>query len=287
VTRILKAVDICSGAGGWGIAARGLPIKIEKAYDLELDCLETYAYNFPETEIVQTDVTKIDWRKLKGIDVVLGGIPCETVTPARRNRKNPLGDAELARWHALIDSILAGIEIARPKYWCFENVIQMRRHLPPMVPQWVVNAGEHSGQSRKRMWIGNFPVPPRGVCTEVLADYLRPGPFVMTARVSKDVTFTPPGKHMKFEKNGGRWLSPNRKCPTIVKCSKRWGDWCIPLGDGRHRVLQFTEAAAVQGFPNDYVFISSLDRAWKMVGQAIPIPVGRAILEAIVRKADL
>jgi site-specific DNA-cytosine methylase len=108
----------------------------------------------------------------------------------------------------------------------------------------------------------------------------------MTSRVAKDIKFTEPGKHMEFIKNGGRWLDPKRKCPTITKCSKRWGDWCIPLGHGRHRVLHFTEAATAQGFPEDYVFISTADRAWKMVGQAIPISVGRAILESICRRAD-
>jgi site-specific DNA-cytosine methylase len=279
--RRLRAIDVCCGAGGWGVAARGLPIDIEVAYDREQDCLDTYAYNFPATKTVKADVAELDWSKLTGIDVVLGGIPCETVTPCRKNRKNPVGDRELSEWHKLIDSILAGIEVARPRYWCFENVIQMRLHLPPLVPQWYVNASEFSGQSRKRMWIGNFPTPCHGSDRSVLADYLRKGPYVMTARVKSDVTFTAPSTRMKFEKSGGRWIDPRRKCPTIVKCSKRWGDWCIQLGDGRHRVLQFTEAAALHGFPDDYVFISSQDRAWKMVGQAIPIPVGAAILRSI------
>lgn len=109
--RDLTAIDVCCGAGGWAVAARGLPIKIVKAYDLQADCLETYAYNHPGTETVQMDATAIDWIKNRGIDIVLGGIPCETVTPARKNRKNPVSARELASWHALIDSLLEGVEI--------------------------------------------------------------------------------------------------------------------------------------------------------------------------------
>lgn len=283
----LTAIDVCAGAGGWAIAARDLPIRIVKAFDLEQDCLDTYAYNHAGVECVRCDATQLDWEKFRGIDVVLGGIPCETVTPARKNRKNPVTPGELAKWHALIDSILAGVKVAAPRYWAFENVIQMRRHLPPLTPQWTVNASEFSGQSRKRMWIGNFPVPQPAVSdSRVLGDYLRPGPYVMTERVKSDLKMTEPGKHMEFVRNVGRWLDTRRKCPTIVKISKRWGDWCIKLPDGRHRVLQFTEAAALQGFPDDYVFVSCKDRAWKMVGQAIPIPVGRAILESICEHAS-
>ncbi len=37
----LLAIDICGGAGGWAIAARGLPIKIVAAIDHAEDCCAT------------------------------------------------------------------------------------------------------------------------------------------------------------------------------------------------------------------------------------------------------
>ena len=51
------------------------------------------------------------------------------------------------------------------------------------------------------------------------------------------------------------------------------------------RVLEWQEAAALQGFPPDYIFAASWSRAWKMVAQAIPVQVGRAILQATVAEA--
>lgn len=235
---MLKAIDVCAGAGGWSIAARGLPVQIVEAFDIAADCLETYAYNHPETKTTRIDATKLDWKKLRGIDIVLGGIPCEEVSPARRGLFRKPKPGTIRKWHALIDSVLAGIDSIKPRYWALENVIQMRRHLPPLTPFWIVNAAKFCGQSRRRMFAGRFPLPPLPDDSTVLRDYLRPGPYVLPAHVVK----------MDFRMQG----------------------------------KQFTEAAALQGFPGDYVFVSTPDRAWKMVAQAIPIPVGRAILEAIV-----
>jgi hypothetical protein len=40
-----------------------------------------------------------------------------------------------------------------------------------------------------------------------------------------------------------------------------------------------------QGFPEDFRFVGLYKKAWKFIGQAIPIYVGRAILESIVAEA--
>lgn len=67
---------------------------------------------------------------------------------------------------------------------------------------------------------------------------------------------------------------------------------CTGLRDGAVddgglvRVLEWQEAARLQGFPPDYVFAASWSRTWKLVAQAIPIQVGRAILQAIVQESQ-
>jgi site-specific DNA-cytosine methylase len=276
----LIGIDVCAGAGGWSIAARGLPIRIVEAFDVAPDCLETYAYNHPETKTTCIDAKEINWKKFKGVDIVLGGIPCEEVSPARRGLFRKPKPGTIERWHALLDSVFSGIALIEPPYWCIENVIQMRRHLAPLTPYWLVNASSFCGQSRKRMFAGRFPVPKCQCDSTVLRDYLRPGPFVLPSHVV-GMEFRPQGKHLGFEDRIGRVLNPEMKSPTVIKYTKRLQDVALELPDGRKRVMQFVEAAALQGFPDDYVFVSTPDRAWKMVAQAIPIPVGRAILQSI------
>jgi site-specific DNA-cytosine methylase len=282
--RKLRALDVCCGAGGWAIAARGLPIEIVEAVDMAEDCLETYRYNHPETKATRMDVTELKWKRFEGINLVLGGIPCEQVSPARRGLFRKPKPGTLEKWHALIDSVLDGIKLVNPEFWALENVIQMRRHLPPLTPFWIVNAANYCGQSRKRMFAGKFPTPLRGVDESTLSDYLRPGPYVIPSHVV-GMECRPQGQHLGFEHRIGRLLNPRLKSPTVIKYTKRLQDVSIELPGGRRRVMQFTEAAVLQGFPDDYVFVATQDRAWKMVAQAIPIPVGRAILEAICRKA--
>ena len=282
---MLRALDICAGAGGWGIAARGLPITIVEAVDVQQDCLDTYAYNHPGVKTMLADVRELDWKRFHDIDVVLGGIPCEEVSPARRGMFKKRSPGEIKRWHAIIDSVLDGIATIKPRYWSLENVVQMRRHLPPLTPYWIVNANKFCGQDRRRMFAGRFPLPPPNNDATKLSDYLRPGPFVLPKHVI-GMEFRPQGKHLGFAQRVGRTLNPELKSPTVVKYTKRLQDVSLLLPDGRRRVLQFTETAALQGFPEDYVFVSTPDRAWKMVAQAIPIPVGRAILTAICRDAE-
>ena len=65
------------------------------------------------------------------------------------------------------------------------------------------------------------------------------------------------------------------------------GDRMPPVDqDGLIRVLEWQEVALLQGFPLDYVFAASWSRTWKLVAQAIPICVGRAILQSIVSQEN-
>lgn len=278
---MLRAIDICAGAGGWAVAARGLPIQIVAAVDINQDCLDTYIYNHVGVEAICRDVRELDWRSFRGIDVVLGGIPCEEVSPARRGMFKKPTPGEIDKWHEIIDSVLDGIKSIQPRWWALENVVQMRAHLPPLTPYWIANAKDFSGQDRRRMFAGNFPTPRRNDRdVTVLGDYLRPGPYVIPKHVI-GMEFRPQGRHLGFAKRVGRLLNPEMKSPTVIKYTKRLQDVTLKLPDERLRVLQFVETAALQGFPEDYVFVSTPDRAWKMVAQAIPIPVGRVILSAM------
>ena len=55
-TTTLRAIDLCSGAGGWACAARGLPIHIELAVDFWPVACRTYQLNHPETRVLCADL---------------------------------------------------------------------------------------------------------------------------------------------------------------------------------------------------------------------------------------
>lgn len=283
----IRAIDLCSGAGGWAVAARAVPIRITHAFDLAPDCCETYRLNHPKTEVVCGDLTDPAIRDrvkaLAGsVDLVLGGIPCESIS-VYRNGWNGLrpSDAEMAGFRRLLDSILDVVQRLDPRWWCLEDVVGLIGELPPMTPYAVLDAEEWSGQMRKRVFVGRFPLPPPNRDPRVLADYLRPGPY----RVGPRLHGRTPVTSSAFTAGNCRRVDPACKAPCIAGwISSRRDSECGIMDDqvpGRKRQLEWQEAALAQGFPADYLFYGSPTRVAKMIGQAIQIDLGRAILKAI------
>lgn len=85
-----------------------------------------------------------------------------------------------------------------------------------------------------------------------------------------------------------RALDPANKCPTVVgqltRGSRQRRSWCVMDGE-RIRHLSIAELARAQGFPPDYLFAAQHSRMELMVGRAIQIHLGRAILKAIADEA--
>ena len=117
---------------------------------------------------------------------------------------------------------------------------------------------------------------------KALESCLLPGPYLIQV---KTLACDKISRRQWYEKGHKRLLDTLRPSPTITDFGSRHSrGFCIRMADGRERALQFCEAAKLQGFPEDYVFVSSQSRAWKMVAQAIQIDLGRAILKGIVEK---
>lgn len=281
----LRAIDICAGAGGWACAARGLPIRIVAAVDLDRDCLATYAHNHPGTETIHRDCRSLDWATINRahgpFDLIVGGIPCEAISPARN--QNPADEPEMRAWMMTIDACLEAARILSPRWWCYEDVVGLRRFLPAGTPIQTIDAALYGAQTRRRVYVGRFPrvAPPVEADGRSLRTCLRDGPYTITPRGLSAVAATSelrlPGRARVVDADG--------KSQTVLSSMGRnWRDGLV--WDGvRRRQLSFVECALLQGFPSDYVFIGSERGAWKQVGQAIQIDCGRAILRAIVAEA--
>lgn len=268
------------------MAARGLPIQIVAAFDFAKDCCDTYAYNHPGTDVRCIDIRQADFSPYKGIiDLVLGSLPCEEITCAWNIGRNSRKNRERVRsWKLLMQSVLVAVESIRPRWWCIEDVIQLRKYLPPGTPWMVLDAAYWSAQSRKRLYAGRFPAPiPPSENGMKLLSCVRPGPYILPKRITECRTVS---SRQWYARDVKRVIRAESKSPCITDFGSRHSrGFVIRLADGRERILQFTEACTLQGFPADYIFVASQTRAWKMVAQAIPIQVGHAILEAICKEA--
>jgi len=272
----VRAIDVCGGAGGWAVAARGLPIEIVAAFDREDDCLATYKLNHPSVETIKCDVMQMDFSRWRGIDLILGGIPCETISVARNNRER--SSAEMKGFKRLLERFLSLRDELAARWFCYEEVMQVVPLLPKHTPFFKLNSKSFSAQARTRVFIGNLPCPPAGDCTAVLADFLLPGPHRISHRIHGKRTPSRTGKcSTTFQP-----FPPEKKSFTVTNFadSRRDAECATshPLG---WRNIDWRECAKLQGFPSDYLFVGNPGRVSKMVSQAVQIDTARAILQGI------
>ncbi|KKM16444.1 hypothetical protein LCGC14_1685720, partial [marine sediment metagenome] len=117
--------------------------------------------------------------------------------------------------------------------------------------------------------------------TAVAGDVFRPGPYRVGTRLMRRT----PGKSKTMDSHAFYPVIADEKSPTILEFSSRHDAEVGVLESrlpGGKRQLEWQEAACLQGFPEDFVFVGSPSRVGKMVGQAVQIDTARAILEEMV-----
>lgn len=301
----LTAIDLCCGAGGWACAARGLPIEFLTVADLSPIHLETWRQNHagdhPRCRRLRCDLA--DSAGVAGVleellghrvDLIVGGIPCEQVSQAAGAQSAAIKDAaRLAKWHALIDNVLSIVAALKPRWWAIEDVVPLQRHLPTAlelgwhIPRRKIDAHLFGPQRRRRLFLGDFPAPLPPDNPGVLADCLLPGPHKCFREPEKFDTVESGRNAGRVGNTRIRVLDPSKPSWTILGAGERGSRqrraFSVRDSRGRLRQLSMGERARIQGFPADFLFDETAAHAEKQIGQAIPIYVGRAILEAIVR----
>ena len=80
-------------------------------------------------------------------------------------------------------------------------------------------------------------------------------------------------------KRYGRLHNDGLASTLLTKCDPHWGAYVHPTQD---RTISVREAARLQGFPDSFLFSGmSLGRHYEQVGNAVPVPVARAIGMAV------
>lgn len=116
----MKVIDLFSGIGGLSEGFRKKGFDIVVANEIDKEIAESYHQNFPETLMINKDITKINisdvFEKYKDSDVVLGGPPCQGFS--QKGKRLSLKDPRnyLFRYFAKV------VEYVRPQYFVMENV---------------------------------------------------------------------------------------------------------------------------------------------------------------------
>ena len=112
--KTFKFIDLFCGIGGFHQVLASLGHECVLACDIDKACRENYKLNYGIEP--QTDVKKIDIKKLVDFDILCGGFPCQPFSNA--GNKSTFGDDR----GLLFDEIIKITNCKKPKFMFLENV---------------------------------------------------------------------------------------------------------------------------------------------------------------------
>ena len=98
----LKIGSLFCGAGGFDLGFLENGHNIEWAIDNDADCIETYKVNIGDHAIL-ADVGEVDFKKLKKVDLIIGGFPCQGFSIANSFRSE--GDERNQLYKSFVQSV--------------------------------------------------------------------------------------------------------------------------------------------------------------------------------------
>lgn len=305
----LSCLEICAGAGGQSLGLDLAGFGHELAVEIDPDACQTLRLNRSRWKIHEGDVRAVDGTAYRGIDLLAGGVPCPPFSIAGKqlgqdDERDLFPEAlrlvEEARPKAVMLENVRGLSTA--KFHSYRNSIKARLAELGYDSDWqVLNASE-------------FGVPqlrPRFILVAALPEYF--GRFEWPGAQKTPPTVGETLYHL-MARDG--WAGADAWAaradgigPTIVGGSRKHGGpdlgptrarsaW-LELGvDGKGIAnaapneltpfdhtprLTLEMAAAVQGFPPEWMFYGRKTTAYRQIGNAFPPPVAKAVGRSIAR----
>ena len=304
---MLKSIEICAGAGGQALGLDMAGFSHVALVEYEKDYCNVLKSNRPDWNVICGDVKDFSGLPYRGqIDLFAGGVPCPPFSVAGQQK-----GAEDER--DLFPEAIRLIEEIQPRAVMLENV---RGFLDPKFDEYrtsIMKKIEDLGYTVQiRLLNANdYGVPqlrPRivivGIRKDVGKEFTYPDPEPeMTKTVGETI-----GDLMKANgwKEAEEWIeNANDIAPTVVGGSKKHGGpdlgpvrarkaWALLGVDGLGVANEAPSVdfdgmpkltprmiARIQGFPDYWSFGSRKTAACRMIGNAFPPPVARAVGEKI------
>ncbi len=304
--RPLTCVEICAGAGGQALGLAMAGFVHVALVEYETDYCEVLRKNRPEWNVICADVHDFDGRTYRGVDLLAGGVPCPPFSVAGKQ----LGQDDD---RDLFPEAIRLIREIKPKAVMLENV---RGFLDPCFEAYrshIFKSIRDLGYVThiKLLNASNFGVPQLrsrvviiGIRKDQYGAFAYPEDRPDSAKTVGETLYDLMAEN-KWE-GAKRWAAQaDRIAPTLVGGSKKHGGpdlgptrarnaWAelgidgrgiantapTPGFDGMPR-LTSRMMARIQGFPDTWTFGSRKTVACRMIGNAFPPPVAKAVGEQI------
>ena len=287
----MNVLSLCDGMSCGQIALERANIKVNNYYASEIAdySIKTTLKNYPNTIQIgdMTKLTKTDLDKFKGIDLLLSGTPCKSlsVTNTKEHQKGLNGSSKLFYDFVNIKNYI------KPKYFLFENVASMNDKDKNIITELLdvkpilINSNLVSAQDRARLYWTNIEVKElpkdKGILLkdimlskeDVEEKYWYKQDFEFKGMDKKVCAFL----NLKGHDILKRVYNPNFKCATLTACIG--GNLQKKVyQDGKCRKLTPLEYERLQTVPEGYTEGVSITNRYNMLGDGWTVDVIAHIL---------
>lgn len=293
----LRCIDLFSGIGGFHIAATNLGLKVVFACDIDDHARATYRRNFglePEG-----DITRIRAEDIPGHELLFAGFPCQPFSII--GNKQGFADPRGTLWFEVVRIIRA----KHPQGIVLENVKQLATADKGKVLQRILDDLKDIGYTTDHRILNaiHFGLPQKRERTIIVATLAQCDQFSWPAKrlpmipLSEVLETNPDPKHFVSE----RILAKRREAHTPAVTPSIWHEnkaghissypySCALRAGASHNYLLVNgerrltprELLRLQGFPDDFEIVSTDAQVRKQAGNAVPVPVVQAVIEAII-----
>jgi DNA (cytosine-5)-methyltransferase 1 len=308
MVRELRSVEICAGAGGQALGLEQAGFSHEAVIEIDPDACQTLRLNRgARWKVIEDDVANVDGRAFDDVDLLAGGVPCPPFSVAGKQ----LGGGDE---RDLFPQALRLVEECEPAAVMLENVrglatarfaryreqVLDRLHDLGYVTEWqVLNASEFGvPQLRPRFilvamsaaahqyfeWPSAAGTPP--TVGETLRELMAADGWPGAAAWAQKASGIGPTLVGGSRKHGGPDLGPTRAREAWLRLSvdgKGLADAPPTASHPVHHIPRLTlqMAAALQGFPRDWLISGRKTAGYRQIGNAFPPPVAEAVGRSI------
>lgn len=294
----LTYADMFCGIGGFHAAAESLGMECVFACDIDDEARRVYAHNWGIHPV--GDIARVIPKNVPDFDVLFAGFPCQpfSIIGSRAGFADVRG--------TLFFELAKIIEAKQPRAFVLENVKQLVSHnggqtlarileilredLKYTVDYKVLNALDFGlPQKRERVLIvgfkgevTGFEWPTKKLPMKPLSKILEPNPdprFFVSERIRRArlAAHTPKITPSIWHENKAGNVSSHP-----FSCALRAGaSYNYLLVDGERRLTP-REMLRLQGFPETFEIVANDSQARKQAGNAVPVPMVRAIIERVL-----
>ncbi|MHA1912029.1 MAG: DNA cytosine methyltransferase [Candidatus Kariarchaeaceae archaeon] len=312
-------VELFCGGGGFGRGFHQSGFLSKVAVDLNRDCVETYKLNFPDSNVLEEDVSQLRSEIISGflgkagtdLPLLIASPPCEPYTSANQNRlKEPLERLYSDPVGQLMLHAIRLIGDLKPRYFVIENVITategelkdaLRFELNEVgydeVYFNIIEAGKNGVPSvRPRVFISNVSfsdfekqdeVTVRQVCGELPDPRYPHGDDLHELRqLNEDKTeklaTLRPGQALITFRGAGREMRNYIRLDWDEPSSTVMGKsrFIHPEDD---RMLTPRENARLMTFPDEHLFTGTSESIYDQIGEAVPPLIAKLIGDKIIK----